>query len=222
MTANNTESIAETWRRRTLQRGRVDFTMMYVAHDAFNRDLARLLRAAGEGHAHTPEARATWANFSHQLHTHHDTEDTSLWPRLRSAVTGDDEMATLDAMEAEHETLDPLIERIDKSLHLGHDTAVVSELTQLAVGLAAHMRHEEDAALPLVERRLGAAGWARFGQDIRKANGGIRAGAQYLPWVLDGAPEPARRSALGVLPPPVRVLYRRVWEPKYRASTHLS
>lgn len=221
MTAN-TESIAEAWRRRTLQRGSVDFTMMYVAHDAFSRDLARLLRAAGEGNAHTPAARATWATFSHQLHTHHVTEDTSLWPRLRSAVRGDDEVATLDAMEAEHESLDPLIEQIDESLHLGHDVAVVTLLTQLAVGLAAHMRHEEDAALPLVERRLGRAGWARFGTDIRRANGGIRAGAQYLPWVLDGAPEPARRSGLSVLPPPVRVLYRRVWEPKYRASTHLS
>jgi hypothetical protein len=222
MTANQTESIAEAWRRRTLQRGSVDFTMMYVAHDAFSRDLARLRRAAGEGRAHTPEARATWATFSHQLHTHHDVEDTSLWPRLRSAITGNDEVAVLDAMEAEHESLDPLIEQIGESLHLGDDVAVVSELRQLAVGLAAHMRHEEDAALPLVERRLGKAGWARFGKDIREAIGGIRAGAQYLPWVLDGAPEPARRSVLSVLPLPVRVLYRRAWEPKYRASAHLS
>ena len=81
--------------------------------------------------------------------------------------------------------------------------------------LAAHMRHEEQAALPLVERR------SAIGKQVRRAQGEIRAGARYLPWVLDGAPEQARTAVLSILPPPARALCRRVWEPKYRRSVHL-
>ena len=50
---------------------------------------------------------------------------------------------------------------------------------------------------------------------------GIHAGAQYLPWVLDGAPEQARTAVLSILPPPAPALCRRVWEPKCRRSVHL-
>ena len=87
--------------------------------------------------------------------------------------------------------------------------------------LVAHMRYEEQAALPLVERRIGAAGWSAIGKQVRRAQGEIRAGARYLPWVLDGASEQARTAVLSILPPPARALCRRVWEPKYRRSVHL-
>jgi hypothetical protein len=83
------------------------------------------------------------------------------------------------------------------------------------------MRHEEEAALPLVERRIGAAGCSAFGTHVCRAQGGIRAGAQYLPWVLDGVPKQARPAVLSILPPPARVLCRPVCEPKYRRSVHL-
>jgi hypothetical protein len=120
----NTETAAEAWRRRATQGGRVDFTMMYVAHDAFNRDLARLVRAAEDGRTTSAAAKATWGMFDRQLHTHHNTEDTSLWPRVRKAATDADEIAILDAMEHEHQLMDPLIERVDASLRQGNDVLV--------------------------------------------------------------------------------------------------
>ena len=86
---------------------------------------------------------------------------------------------------------------------------------------AAHMRHEEEAALPLVERRIGAAGWSAIGKQVHRAQGEIRAGARYLPWVLDGAQEQTRTAVLSILPSPARAQCRRVWEPKYRRSVHL-
>jgi hypothetical protein len=86
---------------------------------------------------------------------------------------------------------------------------------------AAHMRHEEEAALPLVERRIGAAGWSAIGKQVHRAQGEIRAGARYLPWVLDGAPEQTRTAVLSILPSPARAQCRRVWEPKYCRSVHL-
>jgi hemerythrin-like domain-containing protein len=217
----STETNVEAWQRRTARPGSVDFTMMYVAHDAFTRDLARLLSAARRGSAQSTEAKATWQMFNRQLTTHHETEDASLWPRLRSVVTLPDEMTILDDMEAEHESLDPLLEGVDDSLVRGSsEPKLVDQLEALATSLGAHMRHEEMAALPLIERRIGQSGWDAFGKDIRSAVGGMSAGPQYLPWVLDGAPEPARKAVLGLLPPPVRLLYKR-WEAKYRSSVHL-
>ena len=68
-------------------------------------------------------------------------------------------------------------------------------------------------ALPLVETFLGPEGWDAFGRAIRKTQG-LRAGAEYLPWVLDGAPIATQAKVLGLLPPLVTLLYRLVWAPK--------
>ncbi len=222
MTHQHTETPADAWKRRRANEGQVDFTMMYVAHDAFNRDLSRLVQANSEGRGFSTEAMATWTLFSKQLHNHHTAEDSALWPRLRAAVTDPDEVEILDAMEMEHAELDPRLERIEAALMDRRADDLASELGQLAVGLAAHMRHEEDAALPLLERRLGRSGWDAFSREVREHNGGLRGGAEYLPWVLDGASEDVTRQVLGILPGPARLLYRRVWAPKYRNAGYLT
>jgi hypothetical protein len=137
-------------------------------------------------------------------------------------VTDPDEVKILDAMAAEHGEIDPRLERIEAALMDRRADDLESELEQLAVGLAAHMRHEEDAALPLLERRLGKSGWDAFSREVREHNGGLRGGAEYLPWVLDEANEAVKRQVLGTLPGPARLLYRRVWEPKYRNAGYLT
>lgn len=68
--------------------GTVDLTVMYAAHDAFRRDLERLGDAAADGTAFTPQVRAGWDNFRHQLHIHHTAEDSDLWPRVERKVAG--------------------------------------------------------------------------------------------------------------------------------------
>jgi iron-sulfur cluster repair protein YtfE (RIC family) len=210
---------ADAWRERTPLNGAVDFTMMYVAHDAFTRDLQQLAVATEQGRAHSPRTLATWARFTKQLHIHHTAEDTSLWPRLRAAVSAPEEVAVLDAMEAEHAEIDPQLERVDAAIAAHVALDIMAAVDALALGLAGHMRHEEESALPLIERRLGPAGWAAFGRDIRQSQGGIRGGAEYLPWVLDGASEATTARVLGLLPPPARLLYRRVWAPRYHRAT---
>jgi hypothetical protein len=136
-------------------------------------------------------------------------------------VTGD-EVNILVEMEAEHATIDPLLARIDAAITDRRDDDLRAELAALAAGLSDHMKHEEEAALPLLERRLGAAGWEAFTTEIRKQVGGIRGGARYLPWVLDGASRQTRSAVLGMLPPPARLLYRTLWERKYHASGRLT
>jgi hemerythrin-like domain-containing protein len=197
--------------------GDVDFTMMYVAHDAFTRDLQHVTAAAGRGDGWTPQALTRWAMFEKQLHIHHTAEDNSLWPRLRDAPLESGERMVLDAMEVEHTQIDPQLEHIADAFANHDDLALLGYLEGLSAGLAAHMRHEENEALPLVEKYLGRAGWAAFGQDIRRTQG-ISGGAEYLPWVLEGASPENRRKVLGLLPPPARLLCRCLWEPRYRRS----
>jgi hemerythrin-like domain-containing protein len=196
--------------------------MMYVAHDAFLRDLRRLTEAAESGQAWTAEGTATWQMFTRQLSVHHQVEDRSLWPRLRAAVASGDEVEVLEAMEAEHALLDPLIVLAGQAVADRDAGALASRLGELSSLLADHTRHEEQAALPLVQRYLSTAGWDAFGADIRRAVGGVRGGALYFPWVLDDAPQRARDAALKVLPPPVRVILRVIWEPRYRRTPHLA
>ena len=194
-------------RRRPLQ-GKVDFTLMYAVHDAFHRDLRCLTAAVEAARTADPAVLAGWATFKNQLHVHHTAEDTSLWPPLRQKVTRPDETAVLDAMEAEHARIDPLLSQVDASL------AASGPVGALAQTLAAHMKHEEDQALPLVEAHLGPDGWAAF----RKATGkiqGLRGGAEFFPWMLDGASADTSKKVLGMLPPPARLLYWAVWRPRY-------
>jgi hypothetical protein len=201
--------------------GKVDFTFMYAAHDAFNRDLRRLAAAAGSGRIADPAVRTGWATFKKQLHIHHTAEDRWLWPALRDKVTRPDEVSVLDAMEAEHLGLDPLLSRVDASLTATGLAGLADNASALASMLAAHMEHEEDHALPLVEARLGLAGWAAFGKAAGKS-GGLKGAAELFPWMLDGATSDTSKRLLGMLPPPARLLYRTLWRPGYARTPRWS
>jgi hypothetical protein len=194
--------------------GKVDFTFMYAAHDAFSRDLRRLAAVAGSGRIADPAVRTGWATFKKQLHIHHTAEDRWLWPALRDKVTRPDEVSVLDAMEAEHLGLDPLLSRVDASLTATGLARLTENAGALASALAAHMEHEEARALPLVEQHLGPEGWAAFGKAAGKS-GGLRGAAELFPWILDGAPADTSTRLLGMLPPPARLLYRTLWRPGY-------
>jgi hypothetical protein len=198
--------------------GSVDFTMMYVAHDAFTRDLGRVAAACARGAAFAERTRAGWSMFAKQLHVHHRVEDAALWPRLRAEPLRPDEVLVLDAMEMEHAEIDPLLERVENAFADCNAAELITGVQALREALGAHLRHEEDDALPLVESYLGPDGWADFGREIARTLGGLRGGAAYLPWVLDGAPAAMQRRVLAVLPAPARVLYRRIWAPRYRRT----
>jgi iron-sulfur cluster repair protein YtfE (RIC family) len=200
-------------RRRPLQ-GTVDFTFMYAAHDAFHRDLRRLAAAVEAGRTAEPAVRVGWATFKNQVHVHHTAEDTSLWPQLRRKVIRPGDVAVLDAMEAEHARIDPLLSQVDASLAATGLAGLAENASALTAGLAAHMEHEEDQALPLVEAHLGPGGWAAFRKAVGKSQG-LRGGAEFFPWMLDGAPADTSKRLLGMLPPPARLLYRAVWRPGY-------
>ncbi|MBS2532906.1 hemerythrin domain-containing protein [Catenulispora sp. NF23] len=220
--------------------GRIDFTLMYVTHDAFRRDLARLRRAAAEGRTDSVGVRLGWATFKQQLHVHHTAEDEALWPRVEAACAGRPDAAELlaaetsaaeilAAMAAEHASLDPLLEAVDAALEqrsadpadpagpaeLAGPADLVGLVGDLEAALGGHMKHEEDAALPLIQEVLSPDDWAAFGKTIARKQK-LSGAAVYVPWVIDGADEAHQAAFFHAMPAPVKVLNRLFWGPRHR------
>ena len=197
--------------------GDADLTIMLAAHDAFRRDLTRLARVAAAANLSDPARRqsvaAGWDLLKHQLDLHHTAEDELIWPVLRPRLAHSAAaQSVLDAMEAEHEQIDPLLAAVDAEFAGGDRLAdVIDALTSALTG---HLTHEERDGLPLIGVALTAAQWRGVGRKIASKNG-LSNGSQMFAWMLDGADREHTAATLGQLPPPLRVLYRTVWKPRY-------
>jgi iron-sulfur cluster repair protein YtfE (RIC family) len=205
-------------------RGR--FTIVYLIHEAFRRDLGRLSAAVRAPGVDQPRARqlgAHWEFVNDQLHHHHEVEDASLWPLVRPKLVGQDgELAILAEMEAQHETLLPLCATIgegfsalekDPGVQVGGPLA--DNLDVLATELGSHLDNEETRCFPVIDQALSVEEFEAFGKATAKAVG-MRGSARFFPWIFDGAAAVERQAVLSMPPPPVRVLCGRVWEPRYQ------
>jgi hypothetical protein len=198
-----------------------DVTMMFVVHNAFRRDLNRMQAAAAQ--ADDPAARtalrAGWATFSRYLTVHHTAEDEMLWPPMRTKLLDrTDETDLLVEMADEHSRLDPVLREIDENLARGATLRLVALFDELAAVLTGHLDHEEAAALPLVQETLTSREWKAFGDDQRRRIG-INGAGWFFPWLLDDTPQATRDKVLDVVPPPLRLVYWLIWEPRYRRQS---
>ena len=180
--------------------GPVDMTMMYVMHHAFRRDLEAFAEAAGR----TPATDRTawramaqrWEIFSFALHHHHSGEDAGLWPALleRADVHG---KAVLEAMEAEHAEIDPILEscgagfaRLAERADEDARRALAGRLVAAKERLGEHMRHEETEAIALIQQLLTNEEWEAIGEEHFEKNVGFRDILRLVPWVAHELPEP--------------------------------
>jgi hypothetical protein len=200
--------------------GDADLTIMLAAHDAFRRDLTRLARAAASADLSDPARRqsiaAGWELFKRELHIHHTAEDELIWPALRPRlIHSEHALSVLDAMEEEHERIDPLLTAVDAAFTQRDGLADVIDV--LASTLTGHLGHEERDGLPLIGIALTAAEWRGVGRKIAR-KGGLASGAEMFAWILDGANRQHASATLSQLPPPVRLLYRAVWKPRFQKT----
>jgi hypothetical protein len=198
-----------------------DVTMMFVVHNAFRRDLNRMQAAAAQ--ADDPAARtalrAGWATFSRYLTVHHTAEDEMLWPPMRTKLPDrTDETDLLVKMADEHSRLDPVLREIDDNLARGATSRLIALFDELAAVLTGHLDHEEAAALPLVQQTLTSREWKAFGDDQRRRIGMNGAG-WFFPWLLDDTSRATRNTVLDIVPPPLRLVYRLIWQPRYRRQS---
>jgi hypothetical protein len=197
--------------------GDADLTIMIAAHDAFRRDLTRLARTASAANLSEPAKRqsvaAGWELFKRELHIHHTAEDEIIWPALRPRLAhSPTALSVLDAMEAEHELIDPLLASVDAAFARQEPAAdVIDALTSALTG---HLAHEERDGLPLIGVVLTAAEWRGVGRKMASKNG-LSAGSEMFAWILDGADRDHSKATLAQLPPPLRLLYRARWKPRF-------
>jgi hypothetical protein len=197
--------------------GDADLTIMIAAHDAFRRDLTRLARTASAANLSEPAKRqsvaAGWELFKRELHIHHTAEDEIIWPALRPRLAhSPTALSVLDAMEAEHELIDPLLASVDAAFARQEPAAdVIDALTSALTG---HLAHEERDGLPLIGVALTAAEWRGVGRKMASKNG-LSAGSEMFAWILDGADRDHSKATLAQLPPPLRLLYRARWKPRF-------
>jgi iron-sulfur cluster repair protein YtfE (RIC family) len=185
---------------------KLDMSVMLAFHDALRRDLKAV--------AQMDRRSAGWDLFERLLHVHHTAEDEALWPVVRDAVNGDvDDLALLDEMAAEHAAIGPLLEAIDAALERGDSAA--DARAGVAARLEQHLGHEEESALPLIDRTLTEEQWMSFGQASTERVGPDM--PLFLPWLLDGADADFANGMLGRLPQPVQQSYKNEWQPAYAA-----
>ncbi|MGV9772354.1 hemerythrin domain-containing protein [Streptosporangium sp. NPDC003464] len=198
---------------------RLDMSMMFVMHDALRRELERIARITARG-GDDPrlilKSAVGWEMFKTYLHAHHRSEDETLWPVMAEILAERPaDLALLDAMEAEHAIIDPLLDSIDAAL-ADRETGPrrLGELVDaLHTGLTGHLKHEEAEALTLIDATLDEEQWGRLGRRQRERIG--TAAPRYLPWLLDDL-DPHRAAAiLGRMPEPLRTAYENDWRAAY-------
>ena len=200
--------------------GDADLTIMIGAHDALRRDLVSLARTATAANLSDPAKAqpiaAGWAVFKRQLHLHHTAEDELIWPALRERLgTSENALSVLAEMEAEHEQIDPLLAAVDDAFADQPGTDRLADVIDALAGtMTGHLTHEERDGLPLIGAALTAAEWRRVGVRIARKNG-LSGGSQMFAWMLDGADRDAAAATLAQLPPPLRLLYRARWKPRF-------
>ena len=198
---------------------KLDMTYMYVFHDALRRDLERIARFTAHESDDPDRARrsaAGWEMFKKYLRIHHRAEDEAVWPVMyRLLADRPDDLALLDAMEAEHAVIDPLLDAVDAALaDPGGGSGRLGDLVEsLRTNLTGHLRHEETETLALIDATLTEAQWQHFGELQRMAIADDT--RRYLPWLLDDLSTEHAEYVLGVMPEPLRNAYHDQWQPAY-------
>ncbi|MFF0596185.1 hemerythrin domain-containing protein [Streptomyces antibioticus] len=199
----------------------LDMTMMFAIHDALRRELERIARITSrvdEDPRHVLSTAVGWELFKKFLTAHHTSEDRTLWPVMYEALASRgacSEIALLDAMEAEHGVIDPLLADIDAALADRDSGAerLGGLVDTLCTDLRAHLDHEEREALALMDLTLSPQQWAAFSAEQKDRIGGDA--NRYLPWLLDDIDAARVAVIVGKLPPPLRAACETEWRSAY-------
>ncbi|GAA4228098.1 hypothetical protein GCM10022254_17430 [Actinomadura meridiana] len=202
---------------------RFDLTMLRAAYAAFRRDTARMEAAAMADGALTGTAVAnSWALFTRHWRVQDVAEKRTLWAVMAAVdlepVHGP---AVFDAMELQALRVLPLMDAVDAALKRRDRLMFALYARELRVAVGTLLDFKESDVLPLIPHALTPYEWGTFDVEFRRELG-LRGLRVFLPWLLDGVPEPTHRAVLGLLPPPIRLVYRTRWRPRYERRSRLA
>ena len=195
-----------------------DVGFMRALHAALRRDLSRLRAAAAQldgSAAASATVLVGWDAFRAQLDNHHAAEDDDLWPVLRPQLSDPGDLAAVNAMVDEHRHIPPALAGVDTALRAGGE--LLAPVEHLSAVLLDHLGHEERQVLPLIEQHLTQAQWRAFLRKERSRRS-PRERPEFLAWILDDAGEQDSAAVLAEMPPPARLVYRRILRPRYDAQ----
>jgi len=197
-------------------------TMNTVIHAAFRRDLARFDTALATfpdgSRERADQLVAAWDNYSHQLHHHHQDEETIFWPAFREL--GADESLTSDLggeharMLAALEHADEVVRRLPGDPSSSRAVDARAAVAQLGEVLLEHLAHEEAELEP----------WSATVMDtpqMKAARGAVRKAHQgesgtFVAWLLDGAAPEDVAGLKREIPAPVVTVLNTVPGRHYR------
>ncbi len=199
-------------------------TMNTVIHAAFRRDLARFdsaLAAFPDGsQERADQLVAAWDNYSHQLHHHHQDEETIFWPAFREL--GADESLTSD-LGGEHARMLSALDHADtvvRRLHgdpsasnAGDSRAAVAQLGEV---LHEHLAHEEADLEPWSATMMDTPQMKDARAAVRKAHQGES--GTFVAWLLDGAAPEDVAGLKREIPPPVVAVLKAIPGRHYRKN----
>ncbi len=200
-----------------------DVQEMVIVHRMFRREYrfaSVLVRGVAAGdRTRAAVVAAHLSELTVLLHHHHQGEDDLVWPRLHARTPMSSEL--VHRMESQHEQVGELLGRLDELLPawaaepgLPQRESLAETLDALAPALEAHLDEEEREILPLVEQHLTAAEWNELGERAVAAIPKARM-MVLLGYILEGTSPSERQTMLGVLPPPVRLIYKAVGQRKH-------
>jgi hypothetical protein len=197
---------------------KLDMSVMLTFHAALRRDLEQVGRVADRRDPTAGmrlDATPGWEQFKKFLVIHHQAEDDFLWPVLLAKVTEHpDQVALVDALEAEHAVIEPLLDALDAAAeNLGDAERLGDLVDELLTKLAEHLDHEESEGLALIDGALDAEDWQNFGRLHGQRLLGDA--PTYVPWLLEGADDETVKDFLAKIPPPLAAAYRDQWAPAY-------
>lgn len=124
--------------------------MLLAVHDAFRRELAIIRKeVAASGAGVGAQLRVNCLSLCQGLGNHHLGEDTMLFPALERAHPG--LAPALARMKDEHEVVKKLLEELRRVLDAGDSASLLVEVERLTDALEAHLDHEEERLLPLLD-----------------------------------------------------------------------
>src|SRR5688572_24472051 len=124
--------------------------MNTIIHAAFRRDLARFDGALGAfpgSQARADQLWAAWDNYAHQLHQHHEDEETIFFPALQEVGAEESLVGDLDGehkrMAAALEAATTAMQALRQSPSADNTSAAREAVTAFGAILNEHLAHEE-------------------------------------------------------------------------------
>ncbi|MDH2443449.1 hemerythrin domain-containing protein [Amnibacterium sp. CER49] len=199
-------------------------------HDQFRGVLADLIeqvRALRADDADAAEALSRWwRSFSGAVRHHFRAEDEGIWPTLTRHAPGIG--PTLEDLSAQHRRIESELSGVDRRFDalptvvttagLAADRAdLLVALTQVQAAILDHLALEEREAVPVLATRVPPPECRRIERNMVKGLS-LREVADLLPRILAFADDAERATMLARLPPPVRLLNRLLFTPRYHRT----